>query len=194
MVKLNLSLVLGKLKIVMMRPRSIFLFFASFYIMTQVCIWLSYSLALMSVNVFVCVCVCECFFQKEAVLVQLKICNSSLPFSFGRFSLTPSKHSVSTKNLSTMAMLFMAWKRTFFPPSLLVKASRILIWQMTGLDLSILYRSCETLPDQQKNVDFSRTVFFFMIVIICFLWTSVLCAYTAPLTSVLTKTTETRKR
>ena len=62
----------------------------------------------MSVNVFVCVCVCECFFQKEAVLVQLKICNSSLPFSFGRFSLTPSKHSVSTKNLSTMAMLFMA--------------------------------------------------------------------------------------
>ena len=105
MVKPNHSLVLGKLKIVMMRPRSIFLFFASFYIMTQVCIWLSYSLALMSVNVFVCVSV---FFLKEAVLVQLKICNSSLPFSFGRFSLTPSKHSVSTKNLSTMAMLFMA--------------------------------------------------------------------------------------
>ena len=73
--------------------------------MTQVCIRLSYSLALMSVNVFVCVSV---FFLKEAVLVQLKICNSRLPFSFGRFSLTPSKHSVSTKNLSTMAMLFMA--------------------------------------------------------------------------------------
>lgn len=107
MVKPNLSLVLGKLKIVMMRPRSIFLFFASFYIMTQVCIWLSYSLALMFVNVFVCVCMSHCFL-KEAVLVQLKICNSRLPFSFGRFSLTPSKHSVSTKNLSTMAMLFMA--------------------------------------------------------------------------------------